>query len=141
MKQCLGVLIAFVVCVASLPAAAQQCLATLDAAKMLDRLVLHNDSYGDVPSTVKCNLNIKAPVEKLICGNNKLRAMELIDTRAYVYAVENATRTQRDHKTTRDTQWIDSVRNKCTTEECLCTAFKAHTDASLGGTSQYYERK
>ncbi len=97
-----------------------------------------NDYYGDVPASFSCKKEKKNKVEKMICENDFLQLMDELDTKAYVYAVENATRSEVDHKNFVDQEWIDNSRNKCTSVLCLCQAFMMHTNDSKGGTSPYY---
>ncbi len=107
------------------------CLDSIDAAQVASRLAEISQSYGDVPSAVACAAPATA-VEKLICASPVLQAMELLDTRSYVYAAENATGNALEHAFFRDDDWIRNVRDACTTADCLCAAFKNHTADSLG---------
>lgn len=95
-------------------------------------------NYGDVPPRVDCDsLGSNATSqERLICGNVSLRAAEALDARAYVYAHENATKGEVDHKTFDKGPLVESSE-KCVDEQCLCEALKRRTNDSLGGTSPY----
>ena len=97
-----------------------------------------NEYYGDVPASVSCKKEEKNTVEKMICENDFLQLMDELDTKAYVYAVENGTRSEVDHKTLVDQNWIENSRNKCTSVLCLCQAFMVHTNDSKGGMSPYF---
>ncbi len=119
-------------------AASADCLGTVDEAKILAKIDAMNDSYGDVPASVQCS-DATSKVEKLVCASKTLQAMDLLDSKAYVYAFENATGSEIDHKTEKDTDWIKTVRDACTDAECVCEAFKSHTGDLLGGGSPYGE--
>lgn len=94
--------------------------------------------YTDVPSAIDCTAT-KIQAEKLICGNKRLKLMELLDTRAYVYAYENATAEETNHNPpTVDTRWVRETRNACRTIDCLCKAFQEHTNSSLGASRSPY---
>ncbi len=97
-----------------------------------------NDYYGDVPAAVSCKKAKKNTAEKLICKNDFLQLMDELDTKAYVYAVENATKSEVDHKKFVDKQWIKNSRNQCTSVLCLCQSFMMHTNNSQGGFSPYF---
>ena len=112
------------------------CFTKVDEAKLKDSINSINQFYGDVPPTVNC----KKPAnkaEQLICSSGILSSMEELDRKAYVYAIENGTKQEVDHKKTKSVQWIRDVRNKCKDELCLCEAFQERIDANLGGESPY----
>ena len=110
-----------------------QCFSEVAISKAILELV----SYKDVASSLNCEKEVLG-AGKLICQNKTLKLMESLDTKAYVYAFENGSKSEADHtKPPLDLAWISSVRNECKDEACLCTAFKAHTNASLGGSSPY----
>ncbi len=106
--------------------------------KITEAIKSLNDFYGDVPASVNCKKEEKSEVEKIICENNFLQLMDELDTKAHVYAVENATKSEVDHKTLVDQDWIESSRNKCTSVLCLCQAFMMHTNDNKGGDSPYF---
>jgi hypothetical protein len=97
--------------------------------KSLDDL---GDFYADVPSAVNCK-NAKTMAERLICGNPYLQQAELLNTRADVYATENATKRQINHE-----HFRGIIPRACTSENCIYEYFKAKTNDSLGGESPYY---
>jgi uncharacterized protein len=111
--------------------ASATCLDGVKEVRQLESIAHLDKHYAQVPSTVDCN-TAKSKAEKLICANPALKKMELLDAKAYVYSVENATGAQVTHKTTQDTRWIKKTRDKCTNEECLCKALIAHTTDSMG---------
>jgi hypothetical protein len=78
--------------------------------KSLDDL---DNFYADVPSAVNCK-KTKTMAERLICGNPYLQQAELLNTRAAVYAIENATKRQLDHEHFRGT-----IPRACTSETCI----------------------
>ncbi len=119
------------------PVWAGSCLDAVRQADISNKLVTLKNSYGDVPSGLACH-QPKSKAETLICAQDKLKSMALLDAQAYVYALENATGTEADHQRDQDTDWIKQVRNQCADAECLCRAYKAHTNDSLGGESPYY---
>lgn len=111
-----------------------QCFSEAAITKAIGNLA---SSYGDVPSSVDCEKQVYG-AGKLICQNNNLKLMDSLDSKAYVYALENGTKSEENHvKPPVDSAWIASVRNECKDETCLCAAFKAHTNESLGGGSPY----
>ena len=91
-------------------------------------MFLH-DSYGDVPTRVKC-YTIKSQSEKLICSNELLQAMELFDVMSEVYAEENATKIEVDHKKQPALNYylISKTIKKCKSENCICEAYKKHAN-------------
>ncbi len=110
-----------------------QCFSEVGINKAISELA----SYKDVASSVNCEKEVYG-AGKLICQNSTLKLMDSLDTKAYVYAFENGSKSEANHaKPPLDSAWISSVRNECKDEACLCTAFKAHTNSSLGGSSPY----
>ena len=93
-------------------------------------------SYNDVPSCLACGTQ-KKPIEKLICRNQRLKLMEVLDTKAAVYAYENATGRETRHARP-DCSFVAEKLATCADEQCACRALKEHTNESLGGTSPYY---
>ncbi|MBG0808362.1 hypothetical protein IY145_03105 [Methylosinus sp. H3A] len=95
-----------------------------------------SDFYGDVPSCLDCQRQSK-PIERLICQNSGLRLMEILDTKAAVYAYENATKTQMVHSKP-DCSFIrKQLSNNCADAVCVCANLKEHTNDSRGGESPY----
>lgn len=95
----------------------------------LDRL----QDYSDVPSSIDIT-NPKNPAQKLVADDPVLQMMELLDTRAAVYAVENATKTQVDHSDVG--KYALTLEGLGTADE-IRDAFIRHTNDSLGGMSPY----
>ena len=96
-------------------------------------------SYQDVPSSINCQTT-KNKAEKIICASDYLMLMEKLDTRAAVYAYENATKNELAHNQKIATQYslIKTIR-KLKTEKAIRDAFIEHTNDSLGGESPYYK--
>ena len=93
-------------------------------------------SYHDVLSDISCDAP-SLPAHQLMCENEALWQMGLLDSWAWVYAVENATGTEADHAAP---VWDDTfleARDACTDAACLIDLLKQHTDDSLGGMSPY----
>lgn len=95
----------------------------------LDRL----DSYADVPSSIDF-ANPGNEGERLVAADEELRLMELLDTRAAVYAVENATKQEVDH--TDSAKYALSLEGLDTPEK-IRLAYMNRTNESLGGESPY----
>lgn len=115
--------------------AADNCIATVQMSKLHETIGRHSDFYGDLPSRVNCS----KPVEnqKIICENDALRFMEKLDHMGGVYAYENGTRTELNHKKPYDVSGLNKMLNKCSTAECVCTKFKERANSAFGGTSPY----
>ncbi len=121
-----------IACLAALPAHAESCPDPAMATTGLAQL----SGYDDVLSDISC----EAPTitaHKLLCENDALWQMALLDSRAWVYAYENATKTETDRTAPpRDGDFI-ALRDACTDESCLCAALTGHTNDSMGGLSPY----
>ncbi|MCB6184671.1 hypothetical protein LIN78_14075 [Leeia sp. TBRC 13508] len=135
MKKLLNSLSAIALLALSVSSSAA-CLDNIQLATIQSKIEQLNSSYKDVPSSIQCN-RTKNAAEKKICGNKTLAAMEVLDTKAYVYATENATGSEVNHQKWKDDAWIKSTRNRCSTEECICKNLSEHTNDSLGGESPY----
>lgn len=98
-----------------------------DVVKALDSL----SSYRDVPQASNCAVP-RCKVEQLICGNRLLKLAELLNTRADVYATENATKRELNHS-----RFKGRLPNSCITETCVFDSFRASTSDFLGGESPY----
>ena len=122
----IGMLLSFSTCLADdLPSPCG------DIAKIKSAIAAHSEYYGDVNLTIKC----KAPqskAETLICTDKHLFAMYKLNSMAEVYAFENASKREIEHKT------YKPVIPKCKTKFCICKAFIESTNDSLGGESPYY---
>ena len=90
-------------------------------------------SYEDISSSIDAGPP-RSEGERLVASNAALRLMELLDTRAAVYAVENATKQQVDHSASgKYALSLDGL----TTVEAIRDAYIKHTNESLGGESPY----
>lgn len=96
-------------------------------------------SYKDVPSSINCQTT-KNKAEKIICNSGYLTLMERLDTRAAVYAYENATKTELAHNQATAIKYslLKTIR-KLKTDKEIRDAFIKHTNDSLGGWSPYYK--
>lgn len=94
-----------------------------------------SSQYNDVPSCLACDTQ-KTPIERMICRHPRLKLMEVLDTKAAVYAFENAAARQTRHSRP-DCSFIAQELSTCTDEHCACKRLKAHTNDSLGGSSPY----
>lgn len=90
-------------------------------------------SYTDVASAMDFGQPANA-AQRLVLENGALRLMELLDTRAAVYAVENATGQRVDHD--QAGQYALSLQGLKTVEQ-IRDAYIRHTNDSLGGMSPY----
>ena len=93
-------------------------------------------SYHDVLSDISCD----APTLKshqLMCEDDRLWQMGLLDSWAWVYAVENATGTEADHAVPAWDDLFIEARDACSDDACLIDLLIQHTNDSLGGTSPY----
>ena len=78
---------------------------------------------------------------KLICKNKYLSDMELLNNRAQVYAIENATKSEIEHQKYRGTIPA-KCRSKATKngiEKCIYVFFKKNINDALGGESPFAE--
>jgi hypothetical protein len=96
-----------------------------------------SDFYGDVPSCLDCQRQSK-PIERLICQSSGLRLMEILDTKAAVYAYENATKTRTTHSKPDCSFVRKQLSDNCSDAVCVCANLKEHTNDSRGGESPYY---
>jgi hypothetical protein len=125
---------------AALPLHAETC--GIDRAAVESRIVDLEKSYDLVLSDIGCDINT-IPARQLMCesaetsGGDTLWRMGRLDTLAWVYAVENATRQQVDIENPPLDDDFIARRDACTDETCLCDVLIEHTNASLGGTSPY----
>lgn len=96
-------------------------------------------SYRDVPSAIDCKTT-KNKAEKIICGSEYLMLMEKLNTRAAIYAYENATKIELNHNRQNAVEHslIKNIR-KLKTEKEIRKAFIEYTNDSLGGESPYYK--
>lgn len=101
-------------------------------------------TYSAVLPTVSCD----APTilaEKLMCesrdtAGSALWRMGRLDDMAWIYAYENATKTEVDVENPPADAAFVAARDACTDAECLRGVLIAHTNDSLGGMSPYRPR-
>lgn len=91
------------------------------------------DSYADVPSAIDF-ANPKNEAEMLVATDPTLQLMEILDTRAAVYAYENATKEEVNRSEA--SRFALSLEGLKTTEE-IKQAYIRRTNESLGGESPY----
>jgi hypothetical protein len=96
-------------------------------------LKVYEEYYGDVPSAVDCQ-NDQRYVVKLICSNKYLSDMELLYSRSQVYSIENAAKSEVDHK-----KYRGVIPIKCRSKECIYAYFKKHINDALGLESPFAE--
>lgn len=108
------------------------------SAEKIKKAIAGLSSYQDVPSSINCKTT-RNKAEKIVCGSEYLLLMEKLDTRAAVYAYENATKIELKHdlKTALKYSSIKDIR-KLTTEQAIREAYINRTNDSLGGISPYY---
>lgn len=98
-------------------------------------------SYGDILSDISCDAPTKK-AHQLMCDSTEQPASQIwrmgrLDDLAWVYAYENATKSEVDRAAPpRDADFV-AKRDACTDVVCLCNALIAHTNDSLGGESPY----
>ena len=64
-------------------------------------------------------------VEKMICGNSELSSLDNQMAAIYKARISNSEMTDQIASVKRDQRfWRDEIRNKCTTIECISTAYK-----------------
>jgi len=95
----------------------------------LDKLT----SYADVGSSIDY-LHPRNPGQRLVVADPTLRLMELLDTRAAVYAYENATKDKTDHN---NSGKFALALEGMTRPEQIRAAYIKRTSNSLGGMSPY----
>ncbi len=121
------------------PAFAQTC--NVDMAAVEADIAGLEQSYGFMLSDIGCDAPT-IPAHQIMCDavetpNAPLWRMGRLDDLAWVYAYENATKTEVDLATPpRDDSFI-VARDACTSADCLCAALIDHTNGSLGGASPY----
>lgn len=91
------------------------------------------DSYADVPSSIDYS-HPKNEAQQLVATDPTLQLMEILDTRAAVYAVENARKQQVNHSEVGE---YSLTLDGLTTQEQIENAYIQHTNESLGGESPY----
>ncbi len=130
---------ALVLSLLSAPAFGQSC--NVDMAAVEGEIARLEQSYGFMLSDIGCDAPT-IPAHQIMCDasdapNGDLWRMGRLDDLAWVYAYENATKSQVDlANPPRDASFI-ATRDACTDAACLCAALIAHTNGSLGGPSPY----
>lgn len=115
-------------------AEANECIAS--GGRRVERAIGRlSDNFNDVPSCLDCARQTK-PLEKMVCRNRELKLMEILDTKAAVYARENATRALTDHAKP-DCSFVWRELAACGDETCVCRKLKQNTNDSLGGLTPY----
>lgn len=94
------------------------------------------DGYHDVPSDISCEAPT-VPAHQMMCEDELLWQMGMLDSWAWVYAVESATGTEQDHGDPPLDEAFIEARDGCATKQCLVALLVAHTNGSLGGISPY----
>lgn len=101
--------------------------------------------YSRVLSDISCEApEADGKARELMCNSAyepgaELWRMGRLDDLAWVYAYENATKSEVDHDSPpRDKKFI-AARDACTDTACLCKLIVDHTNASLGGGSPYHQ--
>jgi uncharacterized protein len=89
-----------------------------------DALKKANEFYSDVPSSLNCKKQRKR-IERLICKNRYLQRIELLSARAQAYAIENATKTEINHKS-----FVGEIPMNCKTEQCIYEFFAKRIESS-----------
>lgn len=89
-------------------------------------------SDSEVPSGIDC-ATAQTPGEKLICADDTLAKMAVINDRVWIFAYEATAETVVANPPL-DDNWI-AMRNACTDAACACDLLKAHTGASLSDLS------
>lgn len=90
-------------------------------------------SYAEVASSIDYAQPANS-AEAIVAADPELRLMELLDTRAALYAYENATKQQGDHKNPK--KYALSLEGLRSSEQ-IRQAYLKHTNESLGGMSPY----
>jgi hypothetical protein len=121
------------------PAFGQSC--NVDMAAVEAEIAQLEQSYGFMLSDIGCDVPT-IPAHQIMChaaetSDGGVWRMGRLDDLAWVYAYENATKTQVDlENPPRDTGFI-ATRDACADTACLCAALTQHTNDSLGGLSPY----
>lgn len=89
------------------------------------------NSYQDVTPSANCT-SPRSKAEQLICSNPSLRLAEVLNTRADIYATENATKRELNHR-----RFRGKLPTSCSTESCAFESFRSSTNDFLGGMSPY----
>ena len=125
---------------ATAPVLAQSC--AVDPAVVAQNIAELESSYPGVLSDISCDLPaIAAP--QIMCASAESRddllwRMGRLNDLAWVYAVENATKTRYDMANPPEPNpGFIATRDACTDGACLCAVLIQDTNDSLGGLSPY----
>jgi hypothetical protein len=121
------------------PALAQTC--NVDMAAVEAGIANLEPSYGEVLSDIACDAPT-IPAHQIMCDAAEDTAADLwrmgrLNDLAWVYAYENATKTQADLANPPVNDRFIATRDACTDAACLCGVLVEHTNDSLGGLSPY----
>ena len=94
------------------------------------------DGYHDVASDISCAAPT-IPAHQLMCEDELLWQMGLLDSWAWVFALESATGTETDHGDPPLDEAFLEARDACADRRCLLAVLMIHTNESLGGMSPY----
>ncbi|MGL4320313.1 MAG: hypothetical protein ACRCS3_05560 [Paracoccaceae bacterium] len=126
--------------VASLnPANAQSC--NVDMAAVEDKIAGLEQTYGALLSDIACETPT-IPAHQIMCdsadtSDATVWRMGRLNDLAWVYAYENATKTEIDPTNPPINDFFFATRDACTDEACLCDLFIQQTNDSLGGLTPY----
>jgi hypothetical protein len=104
-----------------------------DPAKVADAQAGLAD-YHDVLADIPCDVP-SLTAHKLMCDNDALWQMGLLDSWAWVYATE--VDADADHESPIWDETFIEERDSCADEPCLVKVLIRHTNDSLGDTSPY----
>jgi hypothetical protein len=93
-------------------------------------------AYHDVQSDISCEAPT-IPAHQMMCEDEELWQMGLLDSWAWLFAVESATGTEMDHGDPPLDETFIELRDACPDRACLIGLLVRHTNASLGGMSPY----
>lgn len=109
-------------------------------AEINEKIKFYSESYGDVPPSYSCN-KPKFTYDKVICANKDLQLVEKLYRMASVYAYENATKIETNHKTFKNWYRGISSRNKLKTRQAVLNYFIENIYHALAGESPFYDGK
>jgi hypothetical protein len=124
---------------ATVPAIAQTC--AVDMAAVEAEIASLEPSYGEVLSDIACD----APTilaHQMMCDTAGLPDADLwrmgrLGDLAWLYAYENATKTEVDRANPPVNDRFIAARDACTDAACLCNVLIDFTNDSLGGLTPY----
>ncbi len=108
------------------------------------RFLEEDEYYADVPNIIDCKRGHEKSSEfKKLCGNKELVLMLEVLSKANVYAYENATHSEVDHRNFNRRHLKFNLRNYIKKDKLdmnrLCYDLKVKTTDLLGGLSPYIE--